>query len=102
MCQTADALKFNACRAVMALIDDVVHEPDLTANPSASRSPDDDLVDPMDDGEAAGDSIDILGSLLTSNERFRRKINERHLMQDLQQVLLPMLVPPRSPFCLYD
>ena len=70
----------------MAMIDDVVHEPDLTANPSASLSPGDGLQDPMDDAEAASDSIDILGSLLTYNERFRRKVNERHLLQDLQQV----------------
>ena len=76
----------GACRVVIALIDDVVHDPDLTVNPAASRSADDDPLDPMDDGEAASDSIDILGSLLTYNERFRRKINERHLPQDLEQV----------------
>ncbi len=70
----------------MALIDDMVHEPDMTAISSAGCIPDDDMLDSMDDAEAAGDSIEILGRLLTHNEKFRRKINERHLQQDLQQV----------------
>ena len=70
----------------MALIDDMVHQPDMTGKPSAGCSPDDDMLDSMDDGEAVGDSIEILGNLLTHNEKFRRKINERHLEQDLQQV----------------
>ena len=70
----------------MELIDDVVHDPDVTVTLSASSSADDDLEDAMDDGESAGDSIDILGRLLTINERFRRKINERHLRQELQKV----------------
>ncbi len=70
----------------MELIDDVVHDPDVTAASSASSSADDDLDDAMDDVESAGDSIEILGRLLTSNERFRRKINERHLRQELHKV----------------
>ena len=70
----------------MELIDSVVHDPDVTVASSTSSSPDDDLDDAMDDVESAGDSIDILGRLLTSNERFRRKINEQHLRQELDKV----------------
>ena len=73
-------------RAVMELIDDVVHDPDVTLATSTSSSADEEEDDAMADGESSGDSIDILGRLLTSNEKFRRKINERHLREELQKV----------------